>query len=76
MMSTVERINQQVRKLPEPFLNEVLHFVEFLMTKPVPQNLRQEDLEWSHFSLSEAMRGLENEDGPTYDESDLKERWK
>ena len=75
-MSTIEKINQHVQKLPKPFLNEVLHFVEFLMTKPVPRNSRQEELEWSRFSLSEAMCCLENEDGPTYDESDLKERWK
>jgi len=73
-MSTLERIDLQVRKLPEPFLYEVLHFVEFLMTKPLPENSRQEDLVWSRFSLTEAMRGLENE--PAYDESDLKERWK
>ncbi|MGH7595642.1 MAG: DUF2281 domain-containing protein [bacterium] len=74
-MSTVERINQQVQKLPEPFLSEVLHFIEFLMTKTTPENARQEDLQWSRFSLSEAMRGLENENMPIYDESDLKEKW-
>jgi len=73
-MSTVERITQHVQKLPEPFLNEVLHFVEFLMTKAIPENLREEDLQWSRFSLSEAMRGLE-EESPIYDESDLKEKW-
>lgn len=73
-MSTVERITQHVQKLPEPFLNEVLHFVEFLMTKPVPENSRREELEWSRFSLLAAMRGLE-EDEPLYDESDLKEKW-
>lgn len=75
-MSTIERINQHVQKLPEPFLSEVLHFIEFLMTKPVPQNSRQEDLEWSRLSLAAAMRGMENEDEPAYDESDLKEAWK
>lgn len=75
-MSTVERIVQHVQKLPEPFLNEVLHFVEFLMTKPVPENSHREDGEWSRFSLSAAMRDLENEDEPKYDKSDLKEEWK
>jgi len=74
-MSTVERIAQHVQKLPEPFLNEVLHFVEFLMTKPAPHNSRQENFEWSRFSLSAAMRDLGNEDGLTYNESDLKEKW-
>jgi hypothetical protein len=73
-MSTVERINQHVQKLPEPLLSEVLHFVEFLMAKVIPENARQEDLQWSRFSLSAAMRGLENENMPIYDESDLKEK--
>lgn len=57
-------------------MNEVLHFVEFLMTKPVPENSHQEDGEWSRFSLSTAMRDLENEDEPKYDKSDLKDEWK
>ncbi len=74
-MSTVERINQQVQKLPEPLLSEVLHFIEFLMAKAIPENTRQEDLQWSRFSLSEAMRGLENENMPIYDETVLKEKW-
>jgi hypothetical protein len=73
-MSTVERINQRVQKLPEPFLDEVLRFVEFLMTKAASESSRKEDLQWNRFSLSEAMRGLEDEES-TYDESDLKEKW-
>jgi hypothetical protein len=55
MMSTVELINQHVQRLPEPFLNEVLHFIEFLMKKIVPENSRQDELQWSRFSLAEAM---------------------
>lgn len=30
-MITVERINQQIQKLSEPFQNEVLDFVEYLI---------------------------------------------
>ncbi|MDZ7292476.1 MAG: DUF2281 domain-containing protein [candidate division KSB1 bacterium] len=74
-MTTVDKINQYVQKLPEPFQNEILHFVEFLMLKAANGDSRQADLLWSHFSLAEAMRGLENEDSPSYDESDLKEKW-
>jgi hypothetical protein len=74
-MTTVEKINQQVLKLPEPLQKEILNFVEFLRFKHANGNLRQDDALWSQFSLAEAMRGMENEDFPRYDESDLKERW-
>ncbi len=36
----------------------------------------KEEAEWIEFSLSSAIRGIEDENGPTYDESDLKERWR
>lgn len=74
-MTIVEQINQQVQKLPEPFQTEILNFVEFLTLKLFKKNPRQDDLLWSQFSLTEAMRGLENEDTPSYNESDLKEKW-
>lgn len=74
-MTTVEQINQQVQKLPEPFQREILNFVEFLTLKFFKRDPRQDDLLWSQFSLTEAMRDLENEDSPSYNESDLKEKW-
>lgn len=36
---------------------------------------REEDLLWSQFSLAQALRGMENEDGPVYSSDDLKEVW-
>jgi len=74
-MSTIDKITTSTKKLPESFQQEVLVFVEFLTNKNSIQEERQNELLWSKFSLSEAMRGLENED-LQYDESDLKERWK
>ena len=71
-MTTVERIHEQVQRLPEPLQAEALDFIEFLMQC---QNVRKEDLDWSHLSLATAMRDIEDEDVPIYDESDLKERW-
>jgi len=73
-MTTVEQINQQVQKLPEAFQREILNFVEFLTLKFFKKSPRQDDLSWSQFSLNAAMRDLENEDSPRYDESDLKEK--
>ena len=71
-MTAAERIQEQVQKLPEPLQAEILDFIEFLMQH---QSMRKEDLDWSRLSLAAAMRDIEDEDLPIYDESDLKERW-
>jgi hypothetical protein len=75
-MTTAERIQEQVQKLPEPLQDQTLVYIEFLiqMSKTRHQSVRKEDLDWSHLSLAAAMRDIEEED-VTYDESDLKERW-
>ena len=70
-MTTAERIHEQVQRLPEPLQAEALDFIEFLMQR---QSVRKEDLDWFHLSLATAMRDIEDEDVPIYDESDLKER--
>ena len=70
-MTTAERIHEQVQRLSEPLQVEALNFIEFLMQR---QGVRKEDLDWSHLSLTTAMRDIEEEDA-IYDESDLKERW-
>ena len=79
-MPVSERINERVRQLPEDAQAEVLDFVEFLLAKSEretaeQESARQEERAWSHFSLSSAMRGMEDEDGPDYSEDDLKERF-
>ena len=35
-----------------------------------------EEKVWSDFSLTQAMRGLEDDDTPEYTEADLKEQWR
>ena len=37
---------------------------------------RQGEPEEDAFSLAQAMRGMEDEEGPSYDLADCKERWK
>ncbi len=49
---------------------EVLDFVEFLLHKN-----SDEESNWSDFSLSQAMSGLEDDDLPEYTDADLKEKW-
>ena len=70
-MTISERIHEKLRGLPEPVQREVLDFVEYLA-----QTLRKEDEEWSQLSMAAALRGLEEEKWPRYDEGDLKEKWR
>jgi hypothetical protein len=69
-MKTAEVIYQKVKALPESSQGEVLDFVEYLTHK-----LRREDATWSEMSLSNALRGMENDVWPDYDEKALKEHW-
>ena len=64
-MSLEDKIIKEIQDLPESKKAEVLDFVEYLKTKA-------EDKDWSIFSLSSAMRGMEDEDSP-YSLDDLKE---
>jgi len=67
-----EKIQENVQRLPEIFQVEVLDFVEYLLTKSEREAMRQDNLEWSDFSLVSAMRGMEDEDVPLYSVADIK----
>ena len=71
-MVITERIQQYVQRLPTSFEIEVLDFVEYLLAKAEREAVRQEEKAWSDLSLSCAMRGMEDEDAPTYTTDDLK----
>lgn len=49
----------------------MLDFVEHLLAKAEREVVRQEEKAWSNLSLSFAMRGMEDEDTPTYTTGDL-----
>ena len=72
-MAVAERIHQYVQRLPERFQAEVLDFVEYLLAKAERERMVQDEKEWSDLSLSLAMRGMEEEEGPDYSAADLKE---
>lgn len=74
-MAVTEEINRRVQRLPEPLQAEVLHFVDYLLTRAERDDARQEDEAWFDLSLRSAMHGLEDEDGPDYSEADLTERF-
>ena len=71
-MALAEKIQHYVQRLPASFQVEVLDFVEYLLAKAEREGVRQEERAWSNLSLSFAMRGMEDEDTPTYTTSDLK----
>lgn len=74
-MSVREQITEKIQNLPEDKQQEVLVFVEFLLQKSIQEDAKKEDQEWNHFSLDQAMKGLENDNLPEYTEADLKEKW-
>ena len=71
-MQVTEKIHKNVQMLPEVFQAEVLDFVEYLLTKSEREMTRQEESDWLNFSLASAMRGIEDENTPTYTTDDLK----
>ncbi len=74
-MSTIEKINQSIKKLSKNSQIEVLNFIEFLLSKSgiVSDDYDIED--WNQFSLNQAMKGLEDEKHIVYHVSDLKEKY-
>lgn len=73
-MTTLESIHQYAQMLPDPLQQEVLDFVRFLLFKREQEVIPEQDnLEWSNFSLTSAMRGMEDEDTSVYTIDDLKE---
>jgi len=71
-MAIAEKISRCVEELPEHLQEEVLDFIEYLLMKAKANPAQQEDEIWSSLSLTSAMRGMENEDTPSYTDADLK----
>ncbi len=74
-MIVTEQINSKLQRLPALYQQEVLHFIEFLSQKAMWDEAEAEEKLWTDFSLTQAMRGLEDDDTPEYTEADLKEKW-
>jgi len=64
-------IQQHVQRLPPTSQAEVLDFVEYLLEKAA----RGEARGHSEFSLTSAMRGMEDDDSPHFTAADLKEKF-
>jgi len=73
-MPLAEKIQQYIQKLPETDQADVLIYVKSLSVKKKKKSKSDRVEEsWGDFSLSSAMRGMEDEEGPEYSAADLKE---
>ena len=68
-MSLAEKVIEKIKSLPEDKQTEILHFIDFISKKVKEEERKQ----WSEFSLTSAMRGLETED-TLYSLEDIKEK--
>lgn len=74
-MKTIDKIAQRIKGLPEESQREVLHFVEFLLSKSGEFEEGMDARSWNQFSLEQAMQDLDDDDLPDYHEADLKEKY-
>lgn len=71
-MTRLEQIVLHAQKLPESLQEEVLDFVEYLEVKVLSRQPNLSDKDWSDFSLTSALTGIE--ESVQYTLSDLKEK--
>ena len=71
-MAVAQQIQETVQQLPMALQVEVLDFVEYLSAKVKRAAFRQEEREWSNFSLAAAMCDVEGDDDAEYTLSNLK----
>ena len=71
-MTLAERIVQHLKSLPQPEQNKVLDFIRHLEDQVRRESGSRENFDWEEFSLSQAMRDLEDESS-TYAMDDLRE---
>jgi hypothetical protein len=75
LMTVKQIIQAKIDILPESKQTEVLNFLNLLIESDRELSTQQESLDWSQFSLTQAMQGLEDDNLPEYTESDLLEKW-
>ena len=72
-MRVSDRIFEELKKLPEPLQAEVLDFVQNLASEMEQKGTLKNEYTSTSLSLSLAMRGMEDEETPSYSASDLRE---
>jgi hypothetical protein len=77
-MLLIEKLESDLQKLPNDLQQEVMDFVEFLLTRVEQNAARQEEVEWSRAGLAYMMQRLDEEEGEdalVYTLNDLKVRY-
>ena len=77
-MLSIEKLQSDVQKLPVDLQQEVMDFVEFLLSRIEHNAARQEEVEWSRVGLAYMMQRMdeaEGEDAPIYTLNDLKQEY-
>jgi len=70
-----EKIISGIHAFPYQMQVEVLDFIGYLKNKLALEQARMEELEWSHLSLTNAVKDIDDENEEEYSETDLKEKW-
>ena len=70
-MTTLKKLVENLKTMPESAQAEVLDYVEYLKSK---EDHRGENFKWREFSLDAAMRGIAEEPSP-YGVEDIKEKF-
>jgi len=70
-----EEVVQGIQTFPYQMQVEVLDFIGYLKNKLAIEQARREEVEWSHLSLTNAMKDMEDEKEEEYSDADLKEKW-
>jgi hypothetical protein len=71
LMTTMEKIVEKLKTMPESAQAEVLDFVEYLKSK---EDGGGDSYKWGDFSLDSAMRSVAEEPSP-YELRDIKEKF-
>lgn len=77
-MLSIEKLQSDVQRLPVDLQQEVMDFVEFLLSRIEHNAARQEEVEWSRAGLTYMLQRMdeeEGEDAPIYTLNDLKVRY-
>lgn len=70
-MTTLEKIVENLKTMPESAQTEVLDFIEYLKSK---EERGGDSYKWSEFSLDSAMRGIAEEPSP-YGMQDIRDNF-
>ncbi len=71
-MALTEKIQHYVEKLPASEQAELLDYVKRLSARKKRSTVGKAEESWHEFSLSSALRGMEDEASPEYSAADLK----